>query len=170
MDAKPTTTRDDNYSLFQSLEPRLWTIILDVILTDAENNDQFEAAFYPILQTFPDICCCDDNAPVKQHWISHLNRVMAIVSGVPLRVYAMAAALGDNMYDERMAHPRDIIEEDARRFNADMATGRHLRPKAKVNRERELYNYRSEESPTDSQTATKKRRTRAQPFIKNPSK
>lgn len=118
----------DNYSLVETLGPHLWEIILDVLLRDAQDNDQFHNAFYPILETFPMICCCNDASPIKIYWLKHLYRVMATVAGVPIRV--MAITPGDPLSelllpdDEGMPHPRETIQEDAARYNIDMAITR----------------------------------------------
>ena len=117
-----STNPIDNYSLVENLDPYLWEIILDILLLDTEDNDQFEKAFYPILMTFPSICCCDNDSPVKRYWMTHMNRIMANVAGMPL------ANLMD-AYDDRMDHPKDLIEEDAERYNIDMAIRRGLLPK-----------------------------------------
>ena len=128
----------DVYSLIETLDPCRWKIILDVILLDAENNEQFTAALYPVLQTFPLICSCNDNSPVKRCWVDHLHRVMSVVAGVPLRVYAMAAFLEENIHQQQ----KDEIEADAKRFTADMAIRRGVEPpkksmeQPKLNRDR----------------------------------
>lgn len=47
----------DYYAIFASLEPRLWEIILQVLLFDVcMDADVFRHSFYPLFETFPRAC------------------------------------------------------------------------------------------------------------------
>ena len=104
-------TTTDYYALFQLFEPRLWEIILDVILSGATDTAQFRRAFYPILETFPEIC--DRRSPIKTYWESILDRINP-----------------EPDFDDPYAacYPRDIeyIEEDAEGFVDAMAIRRGI--------------------------------------------
>ena len=120
----------DYYALFGSFEPHLWGIILDVFLLDTKSYNQFKAAFYPILETFPLICSCNDYAPVKQWWLNHLLRVEAVNSGIPTHVYAFSAAVGMGAHDMANDETMDVIAEteaDAACYNTAMDLRNELR-------------------------------------------
>ena len=54
---------------------------------------------------------------------------MSVVAGIPLRVYAMAAFLEENIHQQQQ---KDEIEEDAKPFTADMAIRRGVKPPKKT--------------------------------------
>ena len=97
------------------MEPQLWEIILDVLLLEANDYLQFNLAFYPILETFPQISSCSNTSPTKKYWIRRLYGVKWHgIAGVP---------------ENRVDHPRGSIEEDARGFAVDMEIRRGITPK-----------------------------------------
>lgn len=109
----------DYYSLFQSLDLSLWKILLDVLLFDATNSDQFREAFYPIFETFPEIC--DKRSPIKDYWTDIHNRID------PLSESAL-----DDPYTDCYPRAIDFIVDDAEAFIVTMAirqgiVARHVR-------------------------------------------
>ena len=116
MSTVPAEYNPDVYSLFQSMEPTLWEIILDVLLLDADDYHQFATVFYPILETFPHICCCGFKSPTKKYWIRYLYRV---------KWYT----LPNETEKDLLWNPRESIEEDALGFAVDMEIRRGIIPK-----------------------------------------
>ena len=104
-------TGTDYYALFQSLEPHLWEIILDVLLLEATDAGEFRHAFYPILETFPEIC--DRRSPIKSYWARTLNRI-----NPPLESHFT------NPYTDCYPQTIEFIEEDAEGFVDAMAVRR----------------------------------------------
>ena len=101
-------TSTDYYALFQSFEPHLWEIILDVLLLEATNSGEFRHAFYPLLETFPEIC--DRRSPIKAYWARILSRM-----NPPLESYFT------DPYTDCYPQAIEFIEEDAEGFVDAMA-------------------------------------------------
>ena len=108
----PTIT--DYYALFQSFELHLWEIILDVILLGATDAGQFRHAFYPLLETFPEIC--DRRSPIKTYWA----RIHDRINPPPAEGYF------DNPYTDCYPDAIEFIEEEAEGFVHAMAIRRGI--------------------------------------------
>ena len=107
----PTIT--DYYALFQSFELHLWEIILGVIILGATDTGQFRHAFYPILETFPEIC--DRRSPIKTYWA----RILDQINPQPESYF-------DDPYTDCYPRAIEFIEEDAEGFVDAMAIRRGI--------------------------------------------
>ena len=83
MDAPPLNDRNltnasvhsqtDIYGLFQNLEPRLWILILEMLMFHADSSKEFDDIYIPILMTFPEM----NSVPRLKSW--RVNKVDEII-------------------------------------------------------------------------------------------
>ena len=95
----------DYYALFGSFEPRLWDLIIDVLLYDVCTDvDMFQQYFYPVLETFPGMC------------ESTINRTYYY-----LRVHGPTDRFSPHYPFDSYNTAKDLIRDDAQKFKIAMA-------------------------------------------------
>ena len=86
MNAPPLTnasvhSQTDMCGLFQNLEPRLWILILEMLMFHADSSEEFDDIYTPILMTFPEM----NSVPKLKTW--RVNKVDEIIVRTDEYVY-----------------------------------------------------------------------------------
>ena len=96
----------DYYAIFASLEPRLWELIIDVLLFSVwTDTNMFHTYFYPVFKIFPWMC----ESTIRRSWAGHYLRV----HGPPNIQYRHC------LFDCHRP-PLDLIRDDAQQFKIVM--------------------------------------------------